>query len=45
MIGPPTCDSSSIGSAMRVPKMTTVALVTAAPMNEQTAMVVGRPIA
>src|SRR5258708_34650307 len=43
--GPPTFVSSVIGSPMRCPKITTVAFVTAAPMNANNAIVAGRPIA
>src|SRR5205085_2567736 len=42
---PPTLVSSRIGSGMRCPKITSVALVTAAPMNANSAIVHGSPIA
>ena len=45
MTGPPMRASSAIGSAMRVPKITTVAFVTAAPMNANIAIVPGSPTA
>ena len=43
--GPPMRESSRIGSAIRWPKMRTVAFVTAAPMNANSAMVPGKPTA
>src|SRR5258707_6468169 len=43
--GPPIFVSRVMGSPMRWPKITKVALVTAAPMNANNAIVAGRPIA
>ncbi len=45
MSGPPIRASSATGSAMRVPKITAVAFVTAAPMNANSAIVAGSPTA
>ena len=43
--GPPMRASKATGSAMRLPKITRVAFVTAAPMNANSAMVAGNPTA
>ena len=43
--GPPIRASSATGSEMRVPKITIVAFVTAAPMKAKSAMVSGNPTA
>ena len=43
--GPPMRERSRMGSAMRWPKMMTVAFVTAAPMNAKRAIVPGNPTA
>ena len=43
--GPPIRASSATGSAIRAPKITTVAFVTAAPMNANSAIVAGNPTA
>ena len=40
---PPILPRSTVGSQMASPKMVTVALVTATPMNANSVMVVGSP--
>ena len=42
---PPIFPRRTVGSQMGSPKMTVVALVTATPMNANSVMVVGNPIA
>ena len=43
--GPPILASNATGSEIRVPKITSVALVTAAPMKANNAIVPGKPTA